>query len=328
MPNFTATPRRPHAGVMSEHTVFTAGERAASQHPAATRQAHDRMLSDKRLRSRFIQPASGARVHVIESGEGAPLLLLHGNNTSSLSHVPFMSHLAGVRAINLDRPGYGLSDPSPLLPLRETAVRFVDEAADALGLDSFALAGASIGGTLALWYTLARPRRVRRLALLGASPLLPGSRAPAPIRAIVTPVLGELVSRVLPPNEKMVVRFMRAMGESETIVRYPDLLTSLAAAGRDPLAIRANLQELRAIATPLGFRRSMRLRPEEMRRVHVPTLLVWGDRDPVGSADVGKAVARLMPDARLELLPAGHVPSLGHPERVGELLSEFVEVLA
>jgi pimeloyl-ACP methyl ester carboxylesterase len=56
----------------------------------------------------------------------------------------------------------------------------------------------------------------------------------------------------------------------------------------------------------------------------VPTLLIWGDHDPVGAVEVAQAVAGLIPDAQLELLPAGHVPWLGDPDRVAELLSRFV----
>jgi pimeloyl-ACP methyl ester carboxylesterase len=53
-------------------------------------------------------------------------------------------------------------------------------------------------------------------------------------------------------------------------------------------------------------------------------LLIWGDHDPVGGVDVAQATASLIPDAQLEVLPAGHVPYLGHPQRVADLVSEFV----
>lgn len=293
-------------------------------HSAAVQEAHERMLAG-RYDSRFVDLRSGRRVHVVEAGEGEPLILLHGSTTSSLSHLPFVSRLSGLRAINLDRPGLGLSHPAPPAPFRQAAVAFVDEAADALGLDTFALAGASMGGTWALWYAMARPMRVRRLALLGAAPLLPGTSPPAPIRAMVTPLVGHFLRWAMPPNERMVVRLMGAMGEGETIVRHPELLASLVAAARDPVAASVDLHELRAIATTFGFRREMLLRPEELRRLDIPTLVIWGDRDPVGSVEVAESISNLLPDARLELLPAGHVPWLGHPDRVAALLSGFFE---
>lgn len=286
-------------------------------------EAHEGMLADGHLRSRFIRLPSGARVHVVEAGAGEPLILLHGTSTSSLSHLSLMPGLKGVRAINLDRPGFGLSDAAPPAPMHDVAVAFVDEAAEALGLSTFVLAGASMGGTWALWYALARPVRVRRLALIGAAPLLPGTRPPAPIRVAVAPLLGDLLSRI-PPNERMVVRLMGAMGEAESIVQHPDLLASLVAAGRDPVAAKANLDEFRAIATPFGFRRHMMISRDELHRLSVPTLVVWGDRDPVGSTGVARAVCDLIPDSRLEVLPAGHVPWLGNVDRVAALLSAFI----
>jgi len=119
-------------------------------------------------------------------------------------------------------------------------------------LESTTLAGASGGGLWAIWYALARPERVRRLVLLTGVPLLPGTRFPAPLRVMVAPVVGDLLARVKPSPE-MVVRFMAAMGEKDTIVRHPEVVESLVAAGRDPIASAAGLAESRAIGSPVGL---------------------------------------------------------------------------
>jgi pimeloyl-ACP methyl ester carboxylesterase len=269
---------------------------------------------------------SGRRVHVIETGDGPPVVFLHGSNTSSLSLLPVLDRLEGVRAIAVDRPGFGLSEPVrvPRERFRDAAVEFVDEVLDELGLQTSAFAGNSMGGTWALWYALGRPERVRRVVLLGSAPLLPGTRPPVPLRVTAAPLLGDLLPHVVKPNRKLLVRLMASMGEEDTIVRYPELIESIVAAARDPIASAANLAELRAIITPIGFRPSARIDPDELRRLDVPTLLIWGDQDPVGNAEVAHETARLMPRAQLELLPAGHVPYLGHPQRVSELLSTFI----
>jgi pimeloyl-ACP methyl ester carboxylesterase len=269
---------------------------------------------------------SGRRVHVIETGDGPPVVFLHGSNTSSLSLLPVLDRLEGVRAIAVDRPGFGLSEPVrvPRERFRDAAVEFVDEVLDELGLQTSAFAGNSMGGTWALWYALGRPERVRRVVLLGSAPLLPGTRPPVPLRVTAAPLLGDLLPHVVKPNRKLLVRLMASMGEEDTIVRYPELIESIVAAARDPIASAANLAELRAIITPIGFRPSARIDPDELRRLDVPTLLIWGDHDPVGNAEVAHETARLMPRAQLELLPAGHVPYLGHPQRVSELLSTFI----
>jgi pimeloyl-ACP methyl ester carboxylesterase len=302
-----------------------AGEPAPA-HSEEVVTAYERMLGSSPARRRSVDLRSGRRVHIIEVGEGPPLVLLHGSSTSSLSLVPLLERLEGVRAIAVDRPGFGLSEPVhvPRERFREAAIAFVDEIVAALGLDTYALGGNSMGGTWALWHALARPDRVERLVLIGSAPLLPGTRPPAPLRVMATPVVGDVLTRVAKPNARMLVRLLASVGEGDTIVRYPDLIEALAAVGRDPVTSAANLAELRAGITPFGFRRSLRMRPDELRRLAVPVLVLWGDHDPVGAVEVARETARLLPAARLEVLPAGHVPYLGNPEQASELLSSFV----
>lgn len=286
---------------------------------------HERMVGSSRARGDSLE-VFGRRVELIETGEGPDVLFLHGSGTSSLSLLPVLEQLEDVRAIAVDRPGFGLSDPAPVPRerFRDAAVAFVDAVTDELEFDRCALAGNSMGGTWAIWYALARPERVRRVVLLGSAPLLPGTRAPAPLRLSATPIVGDLLPRLAKPSAKMVARFMASMGEKHTIRRYPDLVDAVVAAGNDPLASATNLAELRAVLGPMGFRRSAQLHPDELRRLAVPTLLLWGDNDPVGSVEVARAAVRDIPDAQLEVLPGGHVPYLGNPEHVAELLCGFV----
>jgi pimeloyl-ACP methyl ester carboxylesterase len=311
------------------------GEHAVG-HPDEVREIHGRLVHASRVASRQIEVRSGRSVHVIEAGEGLPVLFLHGSNEASLAFLTpdvagpsrgpsLLERLEGVRAIAVDRPGYGLSEPVHFSPqrYREAAVEFLDEVLDELKLERPTLAGSSMGGTWALWYALARPERVRRLALLTAAPLLPGTRAPAPLRVMAAPVIGGLLAR-LKPDAKMVVRFMSTMGEKDTIGRYPDLIEALVVAGRDPIASAALLHEFRTAISVFGWRHSLLVRRDELQRLTLPTLLIWGDHDPVGGVEVAQAIAALVPNAQLEVLPAGHVPWLGNPERVSELLSRFV----
>jgi pimeloyl-ACP methyl ester carboxylesterase len=298
---------------------------AASAHSDGLLAIHQRMLTASAAETRHVELRSGQRIHLIETGEGETVLFLHGSGTSSLSLLPVIERLDGVRAIAVDRPGFGLSDPVrvPRERFRGAAVGFLDEILDVLELETCSLAGQSMGGTWSVWYALARPRRVRRLALLSSAPLLPGTRPPAPVRMMATPVIGDLLARVK-PNPKLAVRLMSSFGEEDTIVRHPHLIEALVAAGQDPIASAANVAELRAIISLRGFRRSVQVHTGELRRLTVPTLLIWGDHDPVGAVNIAEATARLIPEARLEILPAGHVPHLGNPERVSGLLSEFV----
>jgi pimeloyl-ACP methyl ester carboxylesterase len=296
------------------------------RHPDAVLALTKRILGLSPARGRGITVGAGRRVHVIEAGEGPPIVLLHGTSTSSLLFLPLLERLEGVRAIAVDRPGFGLSDPAGVARerFRTGAVEFLDQVLDELELDTAALAGNSMGGTWALWYALARPDRLRGLVLLGAAPLLPGTRVPPPLRVMATPMVGELLQRLTKPSPKLVVRMMASMGEQDTIVNYPDQIQALVAAGNDPVMSEVNLAELRTAISPIGFRPSLRVQPDQLRQLTVPTLLLWGDHDPVGAVKVAQATAELIPNAHLEVLPAGHGPWLGNPDRTAELVSKFV----
>ena len=300
--------------------------RHTPRHTSAMEELYDRMLRGAGAHGRFVPRPSGSRVHVVEAGDGLPVVHLHGTNTSSLSHVMLPGRMAGVRSYLVDRPGCGLSDPESFRPhgFREYSVRFVGDMLDALGLDAAHLVGASGGGIWATWYSLVHPERVRGLVMLGSVPTLPGGKAPLPLRLAATPGIGDLLVRAVKPGPRMLLRMMASVGEAETIVRHPDLLDSLIAGARDPVAIRANLAELRALVSPRGIRTSMRLRGEDLRRLAVPTLMIWGEHDPVVPLAHARTAAAEIPHVRLEVLPAGHVPQLGNPDRVAALIEDFV----
>ncbi len=294
-------------------------------HSAGMRDVYERMLRESTTRGRFVTLGTGRRVHVVEAGDGAPVVHLHGNNTSALSHLMLLEYATAVRSYLVDRPGMGLSDPSdfPRGTFHAFAVRFVDDVLDALELETVVLAGASGGGIYATWYALEHPRRVRGLVMLGSIPTLPGGHLPLPIRLMATPVLGHVMTSAVKPGRRMLLRMMASVGEGDTITRHPDLLDSLVAGARDPIAVAANRAEFQALISPFGYRPATRITPDDLRRLSVPTLMIWGDRDPVVPIEAARAAAHLIPDARLEVLPAGHVPQLGHPEQVAQMLTAF-----
>ncbi len=289
------------------------------------RDVYERMLRGAGTTGRFVALGTGRRVHVVQAGDGPPVVHLHGGNTSALSHLMLLEHATAVRSYLVDRPGMGLSDPSdfPRGKFREFAVRFVDGVLDALELEDAVLVGASGGGIYATWYALEHPQRVRGLAMLGSTPTLPGGHLPLPIRLMAMPGLGDVMTRVVKPGRRMLLRLMASVGEADTITRHPDLLDSLVAGARDPVAVAANRAEFQALTSPFGYRPATRTTPEDLRRLSVPTLMIWGDGDPVVPIEAARTAAQLIPDARLEVLPAGHVPQLGHPEQVAELLTAF-----
>jgi pimeloyl-ACP methyl ester carboxylesterase len=82
---------------------------------------------------------------------------------------------------------------------------------------------------------------------------------------------------------------------------------------------------VRAIVSRDGFVPGLVPTKEEVRSIATPTLLVYGDADPVGSREIWERFVRSMPAAELEIVPAGgHVVWLDDPARVGAAVSEFL----
>ena len=181
-----------------------------------------------------------------------------------------------------------------------------------------------MGGTWALWYALARPKRVRHLLLLEAVPLLPGTRIPPLLRLMAMPVVGDLLQRVIKPSPKMACPDDEVHGREGHDRQLSGADRGARRSGQHPFVSTVNLAELRAAISLFGFRRALRVQPDELRQLTVPTLLVWGDHNPVGAVEIATMTAKLIPNAQLELLAAGHGPWLGYPDRTAELMSTFV----
>ena len=151
-----------------------------------------------------------------------------------------------------------------------------------------------------------------------------------PIRLIAIPGMGELLSRLVPPSPKSVLRFASFVGEKATLAAHQDLVDLMVATGRDPIAAASARAEIRvlvspfALLSPSGFRRHARVRPDDLRQLAMPTLVVWGEQDPLGSVSVAQAVTELIPHARLKVLPTGHAPWLGQPAQTAATVADFV----
>jgi pimeloyl-ACP methyl ester carboxylesterase len=197
-------------------------------HTEAVREIYARTLAASPLTGRYVN-VEGRRVHVVETGDGPPVVVVHGTGGPALFYRPLLERLAGVRVLAPERPGQGLSERAelPRPGYRRAAVAWMEHLLDALDLDAATLVGHSMGGLWSLWYALEHPSRVSRLVLLGGPPALPGERTPLPYRVVATPGLGRLVQRLSPPSEKSILQFARMLGEERTLANHPDLVELL-----------------------------------------------------------------------------------------------------
>ncbi|MGB3829050.1 MAG: alpha/beta hydrolase [Ornithinimicrobium sp.] len=300
-------------------------------HPAEVYRIHHQLMSDADLVGRMLRTSDGAAVHVIDRGAGTPVLMIHGSGSPGLFWLPLLRRLDAIRAIVVDRPGFGLSDPSAANLSPAGSVVWIGDVLDALELPSAVILGHSMGGLWALRLARAHPDRVRGLVMVG-TPSLPGTKAPLPFRLLGTPGIRGLLARQreTPASFR---RFASMVGEGNTVGDHPELIDLMVAVGNDPVAGKALRHEVGALLSPwallshTGFRREARITEAHLREFTVPTLLLWGNADPVGNGTVAHRIQRLIPGAELHVVPGGHAPWLGQPGAVASALLDWVQRL-
>jgi pimeloyl-ACP methyl ester carboxylesterase len=71
---------------------------------------------------------------------------------------------------------------------------------------------------------------------------------------------------------------------------------------------------------------SWKLKEEELRKLRVKTLIIWGKEDRVIAPENGRRLRDLIPESRIEEIEqAGHVPHVQQPERIARILNEFLK---
>lgn len=133
------------------------------------------------LEAKYMSPASkfinidGARIHYRDEGrpDGPAIVLIHANFGSLLQWDPWVEALKDrYRVVRFDMTAHGLTGPDPSgdYSLKRT-VMLTAKLVDALGLRHFAIAGSSLGGSVALLYTAEHPDRIDKLILVNAGAL-------------------------------------------------------------------------------------------------------------------------------------------------------------
>lgn len=235
----------------------------------------------------------GCRTHYRRSGKGAPLVFLHGAGGVS-TVLPFMERLAERFDVLIpDHPGYGRSDePAWLENIHDVAYFYLDFL-ERLGLQKVVLAGASMGGWMALEVAVRNTSRLRCLVL----------NAPAGVAA---PGVEPIDNFLLSPEEAVrALVFDQRIADKKLAQPMPPEALDIALKNRHTTARLA--WEPRLHDPHLA---------KWLHRVDVPVCLVWGAEDRVLPVGLGHELKRLLPSAELRVLEGcGHLP---HEEKVDE----------
>jgi 4,5:9,10-diseco-3-hydroxy-5,9,17-trioxoandrosta-1(10),2-diene-4-oate hydrolase len=266
---------------------------------------------------------AGKKIFVAETGDGPPVLLLHGGGPGASGISNYHRNIAELateyRVIVPDLPGYGRSTKGidaadPFGYLADAIRALLDE----LGLDKAHFVGNSYGGACALRLALDTPDRVDRMVLMG-----PGGIGTT--RALPTPGLNSLLNYYSGdgPSRLKLEKFIRnhlvfnAADVPDSVIdaRYRDSIDPEVVAApplRRPKSLRALWK--------MDFTRDARL-----SRLPVPTLVLWGAADKVNRPSGGRMLAERMPNCDLyEVANTGHWVQFERAELFNRLCADFL----
>src|SRR4051794_27864290 len=266
----------------------------------------------------------GQRVSYHLLGDGPAIVLIHGITSSSRTWRAVMRALAERHTVIApDLLGHGRSGkPRGDYSLGAYASG-VRDLLGVLGLPKATVVGHSLGGGVAMQFAYQFPQRLDRLVLVDSGGLGPGGNlvlraATLPGAELVLPVLFSPLTR---GAGRLVGRGLGRIGvkANANVAGLAEGLDSLG----DADARRAFVHTARSVIDPRGQRVDARDRLYLSR--DVPTMLIWGAKDPIIPLSHGRRAHELMPHSRLEVFPgAGHFPFNDDPRRFAEVLADFV----
>ncbi len=169
-------------------------------------------------------------------------------------------------------------------------------------LDNLTLLGNSLGGHVALVYTLHNPGQVKRLVLTGSSGLFEDSMGGSfPKRGSYSYV-----------EERVAYTFYNPATATKELIDEVFNITN------------SNSKCLRIIAIAKSAQRHNMAK--DITRLQVPTSLIWGLNDTITPPPVAHEFNRLIRNSELHFIDqCGHAPMMEHPEEFNRILKKFLK---
>jgi pimeloyl-ACP methyl ester carboxylesterase len=261
----------------------------------------------------------GASMRYLRAGSGPPLILVHGLMGHSFSWrfaMPVFAQNFTVYAVDLLGAGYSdrpVIDQS-LRANAERLLRFLDE----IGASSCVLLGSSRGGGIVMRAAALAPDRVERMVLVSPiNPWSPHGKSIAPVLSHdwIAPIFSHLGPRV-----KMLHGLMlrRLYGDPRRIL--PGTIEGYAG----PYNLAKSFEQ------EVNILRTWNQDLEELHSVlpsiaHIPTLLIWGNRDAAVSPTSAEPLRQKFTNCRLVMMDGvGHIPYEEVPDEFNRVVNEFL----
>jgi non-heme chloroperoxidase len=257
---------------------------------------------------------TGLRLHYAEQGDprGEAIVFLHGYSDSWFSFSRVLPLLSPeYHAFALTQRGHGDSDKPQCCYTPEDFAADVDAFMEALGIEEATLVGASTGALFAQRVALSYPRRVSRLVLVGAQ---------TPANEANEVVLG-LQEEVRALEDPVPPEFVRAFQEGTIHQPVPQEFLDTVVSESLKLPARVWRDYLEGAVLSIDHDYVLPL-----REIDVPTLMLWGEQDPLFPREEQERLAAAIPGATLKVYPeTGHAVHWDRPEWVVRDLEEFMK---
>jgi 3-oxoadipate enol-lactonase len=252
-----------------------------------------------------VQTSLGYEIGCEEAGDGdhTPIIFLHGVGSDKSLWRPQLAHFSTERrAVALDYPGYGDSDPAPQGTSRENYAAAILSAMSELEIWRAHICGLSLGGVVAIAMHAQAPERIASLTLADTFAVHPDGHA--------IHERGVAASNDLRAAAEARVDVLLAQPSDRAVRR--EVVETMAAI--DPAAYRIGAE-----AVWLADQR------ERVHEIRCPTLVVCGDHDVVTPPALSRELVHLIPGARYEAIEgAGHISNLEKPDAFNTLVGAFI----
>jgi pimeloyl-ACP methyl ester carboxylesterase len=253
----------------------------------------------------------GVRVCYLEAGveREEAMVFIHGwsgNVHNWWDQYEYFSRRRHVLVFDL--PGHGKSDkPADVEAWMELWVRTVDELMDRRGIERAVVVGNSVGGNVAARLAIARPERVQKLVLSDPT----GSGRDGIIKWVIPTMRPAYLQRA-------------GLTTGEHFPGDDPKSRARAAMIRSYVGTAEEAPYLQALSDSFAASYS-RIPAAELAKIRAPTLLVWGDEDPVVPRRAVRYFRRRIPDTRtFSVADGGHNPNTEAPTIFNCVLEAFV----
>ena len=242
------------------------------------------------------------KLHYRATGDGLPILLLHGWGVDLTTFAPLHAYLEQFfRVYSLDFPGFGQSDPPPVVWGTAEYADVVREFLQAMQIDAPMLIGHSFGGRVAIRLAASLP--ISKMILFGSAGIRPKRSLKYYVKVSAYKAAKMILTLpgIRAHGEPILERFRKQAGSQD----YRQ--TSGVMRGTFIKVVNEDLRHL-------------------LPNITASTLLIWGERDTATPVADGRLMEKMIPDAGLVVLKdAGHYAFLDRFQQTTLILNNFLK---